>query len=132
VNRKNAKELLHIRDWLDRIRQIVDKGQGAYLEDALLQEASDSLMMKVGEASNRLSRSEMTAPPGIDWSEAVANRNWLIHQYDEIDRHVTWTTMHRDLSGWRIALAGAFDDAEAFLAGEAGLGEPGAGLGAGQ
>lgn len=52
MDRNVAKEFLHIRDWLSRAKEIVAKGKDAYLEDDLLQEAGDSLMMKLGEASN--------------------------------------------------------------------------------
>lgn len=49
---KPAKELLHIQSWLRRVDQIVRRGKEAYLADDLLQEAGDSLMMKLGEAAN--------------------------------------------------------------------------------
>jgi uncharacterized protein with HEPN domain len=54
-------------------------------------------MMKWGEAANRLSRLDVLAPHGVDWALAVANRNFLIHQYDEINREFTWLTLLRDL-----------------------------------
>lgn len=81
-----AKELLHIQSWLSRVDEIVRRGKAAYLADDLLQEAGDSLMMKLGEAANRLSRLEVLAPDGVEWALAVANRNFIIHQYDEINR----------------------------------------------
>lgn len=46
-------------------------------------------MIKLGEAANRLSRLHVLAPEGIEWALAVANRNFLIHQYDEINRQQT-------------------------------------------
>jgi uncharacterized protein with HEPN domain len=116
MDRKTAKDLIHLRDWLDRAHEIVDRGKEAYLRDDLLQEAGDSLMMKLGEASNRLSRAGFPGPRGQTWQDAIANRNWLIHQYDEIDREITWTTLARDLPRWREALASAFESAEAVLA----------------
>ena len=33
MDRKAAKELLHIRGWLDRVDEIVERGKGAYLAD---------------------------------------------------------------------------------------------------
>jgi uncharacterized protein with HEPN domain len=120
IDRKVAKELLHVRDWLDRAQEIVDRGKEIYLRDDLLQEAGDSLMMKLGEASNRLSRAGIEGPDGVSWQDAIANRNWLIHQYDEIDREITWTTLARDLPRWRTALARAFESAEDVLADDAG------------
>lgn len=110
-----AKEFLHIRDWLDRAQEIVERGRDAYLAEPLLQEAGDSLMMKLGEASNRLSRAGIDAPEDVEWADAVANRNWLIHQYDQIDRAITWATLATDLASWRSALAETFHTAETHL-----------------
>ena len=53
--------------WLDRVDEIVKRGKDASLADHLLQEAGDSLMMKLGEAANRLSSFELLAPDGVDW-----------------------------------------------------------------
>ena len=63
---KAAKELTHIQGWLGRVDAIVERGKDAYLADDLLQEAGDSLMMKLGEAANRLSRLDVLAPEGVD------------------------------------------------------------------
>ena len=68
MDRRAAKELLHIRGWLDRVDEIVERGKDAYLADDLLQEAGDSLMMKLGEAANRLSRLGVLAPDGVEWT----------------------------------------------------------------
>jgi uncharacterized protein with HEPN domain len=106
MDRRAAKELAHIQGWLDRVEQIADRGEDVYLADALLQEAGDSLMMKVGESANRLSRLGVLEPDGVDWALAVANRNFLIHQYDEIDRRLTWLTLSRDLPAWCESLRG--------------------------
>jgi hypothetical protein len=68
MDRKAAKELLHIGGWLDRSAEIVERGKDAYLADDLLQEAGDSLMMKLGEAANRMSRLDVLAPDGVEWA----------------------------------------------------------------
>ena len=116
MDRKAAKELLHIKGWLQRVDEIIERGQDAYLADGLLQEAGDSLMMKLGEAANRLSGLGVLAPDGVEWALAVANRNFLIHQYDEIDRGLTWLTLSRDLPAWKQSLQPLLKDAETFLA----------------
>lgn len=117
MDRKVAKELLHVRDWLDRASAIVAQGRPVYFSDVLLQEAGDSLMMKLGETSSRLARAEVPAPTPVEWSSAIANRNWLIHQYDEIDRDITWATLTTDLPRWREALSSTFTRAESSLDG---------------
>jgi uncharacterized protein with HEPN domain len=112
---RSAKELLHVKSWLDRVDEIIDRGKDAYLADDLLQEAGDWLMMKLGEAANRLSRLDVLAPDGVDWALAVANRNFLIHQYDEINRMLTWLTLSRDLPAWNRSLQPLFDAADAAI-----------------
>jgi uncharacterized protein with HEPN domain len=116
MERKAAKELLHIQGWLARTDEIVVRGKAAYLADDLLQEAGDSLMMKLGEAASRLSRLDLLAPEGVDWALAIANRNFIIHRYDEIDREQTWLTLSVDLPAWHVSLDSLIAGAEAALA----------------
>ncbi|PKH38973.1 DUF86 domain-containing protein [Nocardioides alpinus] len=104
MDRRTAKELLHVEGWLARSAEIVARGKDAYLSDAMLQEAGDSLMMKLGEAAGRLDRLDVPAPNGVQWSDAISNRNFLIHQYDEIDREISWGTLSVDLAGWQRAV----------------------------
>jgi uncharacterized protein with HEPN domain len=120
MDRKAAKELLHIQGWLERVDEIVERGRDAYLGDDLLQEAGDSLMMKLGEAANRLSKLAVLAPDGVEWALAVANRNFIIHQYDEINRAITWQTLSVDLPAWKASLAVLFQDADAAIRAESG------------
>lgn len=116
MDRRAAKELLHVEAWLTRVGEIVDRGRDAYLDDDLLQEAGDSLMMKLGEAANRLSKLGVLPPEGVEWALAVANRNFIIHQYDEINRQLTWMTLSADLPAWNEHLQPLF--AEAKVTGE--------------
>ena len=62
--RRAAKELLHVQEWLGRVDEITRRGKHAYFQDPLMQEAGDSLMMKLGEAANRLSRLDILRPAG--------------------------------------------------------------------
>jgi len=115
MDRRAAKELLHIQAWLTRVAEIVDRGERHYLDDPIVQEAGDSLMMKLGEAANRLSRLHVRAPGDVDWALVVANRNFIIHQYDEINRELTWLTLSRDLLEWRSELGSLFAQAHGVL-----------------
>ena len=115
MDRKMAKEFLHLREWLRRAGEIVESGRDRCDSDELLQEAGDSLMMKIGAAANRLSRVGVVAPKGVEWNSAIGNRNWLIHQYDEINRELTWLTLSRDLPEWKRSLEGYFAVAEVAL-----------------
>lgn len=112
---KVAKEFIHIEGWLDRAQEIVSRGEAAYFDDVLLQEAGDSIMMKLGEAAKRLRAMSVTAPDGIDWALAVSNRNFIIHQYDEISRPLTWETLAVDLPSWRRQLQEPITQARSVL-----------------
>ena len=113
--RRAAKELLHVQEWPGRVDEITRRGKHAYCLDPLMQEAGDSLMTKLGEAANRLSRLDVLAPQGVDWSLAIANRNFIIHQYDEVNRELTWLTLERDLSEWRESLTSLFVEARTVI-----------------
>ena len=108
MDRRTAKELLHIREWCQRCALIVASGRDAYVGNPVLHEAGDALLMKIGEAARRLDRIGFPEPPGIRWSDAIANRNWLIHQYDHIDRDLTWNTLSHDIPAWTRALQPSF------------------------
>jgi uncharacterized protein with HEPN domain len=118
MDRRASKELLHIAGWLARVDEIVQRGKDAYLSDGLLQEAGDSLMLKLGEAAKRLSRLDVLTPEGVEWAIAVANRNFIIHQYDEINRAITWETLSADLPHWKTSLMPLFKAARAAIAAE--------------
>ena len=112
---RTAKEYLHLQDWLTKALLIVSSGREEYDRNELLQEAGDSLMMKIGEAANRLGRAGEPAPAGLTWARVVANRNWIIHQYDQIDRDITWSTLESSLPELNRALLDRFAAAEKAL-----------------
>ena len=62
-----------------------------------------------------MSRLGVLAPDGVEWALAVANRNFIIHQYDEINRKFTWLTLSSDLPAWEVSLGGLFARAEMAL-----------------
>ena len=112
MERRVAKELVHIDGWLTIAESIVSRGEAAYLSDSIAQEAGDSIMIKLGEAAKRLAQFDVLAPPGVEWALAVANRNFIVHQYDEINRRQTWLTLQVDLAGWRTLLQPLMNEAK--------------------
>ena len=55
------------------------------------------------------------APAGVEWALPVANRNFIIHQYDEINREFTWLTLSSELPAWKVSLQTLFGEAEMTL-----------------
>lgn len=75
-------------------------------------------MMKLGEAANRLSHLSVLAPDGVEWAVAVANRNFIIQQYDDVDREHTWLTLSTDLPAWHTSLRPLIEEARISLTAE--------------
>lgn len=107
-----AKELLHIQRWLDVVSSIVDGGKAAYDRDLVAQEAGDSLMIKIGEASKYLAARGIVPPAGVNWSDAAKNREVLAHHYSTVDRNLTWQTLSVSLREWHVALTPLFAEAK--------------------
>lgn len=57
----------------------------------------------------------MLTPDGVEWALAVANRNFIIHQCDQINRELTWLTLSVDLPAWQTSLTRVVDQARAAL-----------------
>ena len=108
---KVAKDLLHVQRWLEVAASIVAKGKVAYLNDVVAQEAGDSLMIKIGEASNNIAARGFLAPKGVSWSDAAKNREKLAHHYSAVDRELTWQTLSVSLAKWEKALEPSFREA---------------------
>jgi|AntAceMinimDraft_6_1070360.scaffolds.fasta_scaffold01420_2 uncharacterized protein with HEPN domain len=106
---KVAYELIHLFDWFQRIEELTAHGHGQYMSNALNMEAGDSLLMKIGESIKRISKTGFPAPNGVIWSEAISNRNWLIHQYDSIDRALTWHTLTKSIPELKVALTPSYE-----------------------
>ena len=57
----------------------------------------------------------MLAPEGVERALAVANRNFIIHRYDEINRALTWQTLSADLPEWNASLTSLSHAADAAI-----------------
>ena len=51
----------------------------------------------IGEASNRLSPEFKQQHPEIEWRDMNDFRNFLIHDYMDIDLKIVWSTMTKDI-----------------------------------
>jgi uncharacterized protein with HEPN domain len=50
-----------------------------------------------GEAANNLSDTFKAGHPEIPWALIKGMRNRLVHEYNEIDLELVWTTLHADI-----------------------------------
>ncbi|MFH0793959.1 MAG: HepT-like ribonuclease domain-containing protein [bacterium] len=68
-----------------------------YLGDENLRLVVERRLEIMGEAARRLSETFQEEHPEIPWRLIVAQRNFLIHQYDEIDHERIWRLVREEL-----------------------------------
>ncbi len=66
----------------------------------------------IGEAVNRLNKHIPLSKkyPEIDWKGIISMRNFLIHEYDDIDLSVIWQTIQKELSPLKTSCEKILED----------------------
>lgn len=72
-------------------------GLDAFLELGEKQDAVIRSLEVIGEAVRRLSDETKVAIPNVPWDRFRRLRNFLIHQYDNVDAATVYETVIRDL-----------------------------------
>jgi len=67
-----------------------DKTFEDFLRDDMLQAAVERNIGIIGEAARRVSEGLKQEHPEIPWRKIIAQRNVLIHEYDDIDYKEVW------------------------------------------
>ena len=63
-----------------------------------LQDAVIRRIEIIGEAATHLSEATKTSFPTLPWQDMTDVRNFLIHQYGDVDSDIVWDTVKYDLS----------------------------------
>lgn len=92
---------IHVDDILEAIDKI-----NHYTQDVTFDEFVSNGMMfdavvwnfsVLGEAVRRIPPEIQNQHPDVAWSEMRSMRNFVIHQYDEVNAQVVWDTIQNDL-----------------------------------
>ncbi len=73
------------------------KSQEEFLWDVQCQDAVIRRLEIIGEAARRVSEQTRTDYPHLPWIEMIGMRNFLIHEYDDVDLTIVWHAVHIDL-----------------------------------
>lgn len=68
-----------------------------FLSDVQCQDSVIRRLEIIGEASRRISETFRDSYPELPWKEMIGMRNFLIHDYDDVDIHLVWKTAKKDL-----------------------------------
>jgi len=93
------KELHDIREAAFTIRRfLTDKKYEDYAEDDLLRSAVERKFEIIGEALNRIGKSDPSVLSEIrEHRSIISFRNILIHGYNSIDNRIVWGIVEEDL-----------------------------------
>ncbi|MYE54015.1 MAG: DUF86 domain-containing protein [Chloroflexi bacterium] len=69
-----------------------DFQNGVQLQDAVIRRIEI-----IGEAAARLSEATKMSFPTLPWQDMTDMRNFLIHQYGDVDSDIVWDTVKHDL-----------------------------------
>ena len=96
---ESKKHLEDARQAAELVLQFIrNKTIADYRSDPMLRSSVERQLSVVGEALNRLSRSDATATARIaERRQIIAFRNVLVHEYDIVDEVVVWDIAHYKL-----------------------------------
>jgi uncharacterized protein with HEPN domain len=97
---------------IEQIERYAGRGRDALTSDELIRVWVVHHLQVLCEAAAALGRDFHSAHPDIPWSEMVAMRNVLVHDYGGVDPNEVWRTVVRDLPPLKqklTALAAALD-----------------------
>ncbi|MDI6853426.1 MAG: DUF86 domain-containing protein [Deltaproteobacteria bacterium] len=88
---RNAAYLFDMLKAAEKIQRYIEgKKFGDFTADELLRDAVERNIEIIGEAARRLSESLKREHPEIPWPKIIAQRNVLIHEYNDIDVEEIW------------------------------------------
>lgn len=109
--------------WLFRVRHIVESIQRIntyvegidlpmFVQNRMMREAIERNFEIIGEAVTHISDDIQNKYPVVPWRKMKSMRNFIIHQYDEVEEVALWNTIHKDLPTLLTELTKILRDAE--------------------
>lgn len=102
--RDPRERLRDILDAIARIERYVARGRKAFDTDELIQVWLLHHIQIIGEAASQLGRGFHDQYPQVPWSQIIAMRNVLVHEYFGVDLDQVWVTVERDLPMFKLAI----------------------------
>ncbi|PIU54216.1 MAG: DUF86 domain-containing protein [Deltaproteobacteria bacterium CG07_land_8_20_14_0_80_60_11] len=97
LSRRDPANLFDMLEASEKVQRFLkDKTFEDFLKDDMLQAAVERNIGIIGEAARRISEDLKQEHPEIPWRKIIAQRNVLIHEYDDIDYKEIWVvaTLH--------------------------------------
>ncbi len=96
--RKDRERLIHILESIDRVlRYTQAKTFDDLLADDMMYYAVVKNIEMMGEAANMLTSEFQSAHPQIPWKMVKGMRNYIVHEYFQIDNVVVWDVITKEI-----------------------------------
>jgi len=116
---KNVQRIYHILQQAVTIRRRIDGlSKEGFLADVDKTEATLHGLTVIGEAVRAMDDEFKAAHPDIPWRSIVGMRNFIVHEYEEIDYDLVWQAVSVDLPAMTprlVEIYKAFDFPEDFI-----------------
>jgi uncharacterized protein with HEPN domain len=91
LSKRDPANLLDMLEASEKVQRFLqNKTFENFLQDDMLRAAVERNIGIIGEAARRISDDLKQEHPEIPWRQIIAQRNVLIHEYDDIDYKEIW------------------------------------------
>ena len=101
----------HILLAAQRLEKIADAGRDQFEESWMARAAAERQLEIIGEAAGKLSGEFARKHPHLPLDKARAMRNFIAHDYDDIDRDLVWEAVCASAPDLAAAVSDLADDA---------------------
>lgn len=95
--RNDQEQVLDILEAIENIERYANQGEQQFISNELVQIWIIHHIQLIGEAAANISDAYRQTYSDINWSEIVAMRNVLVHEYFGIDLWEVWATATNDI-----------------------------------
>lgn len=100
----NKVYLASIIDSINKILEYTKDGQGAFLNNSMIQDAVIRNLEILGEATKNITTDLRDSKPDIPWRKMAGLRDVLIHDYLGIDVYIVWNVVQDELPELKVKI----------------------------
>ena len=100
--RGDLERLLDIQEAVNKIEKHFNKG--SFIRDEILQAAIVRYLEIIGEASRGLTEETKSQSPETEWSRIVSFRNFVVHNYFDIDGDIVCKVIEEDIPKLKVQI----------------------------
>ena len=101
--------LIHIRQCITDIAEYTAGGYEVFLDSKLIRDAVVRKLQILAESTIRLPDELKNAYPKVDWRGIRGFRNFVVHQYLDVDAEEIWNITQRDFPALNDAVKDALE-----------------------